>query len=211
MKKYTVSLSLLFFFLSTLLAAQTFEGKVVYKNNYTSKIITIPDQQLSNMLGSTTEYYIKGGNYKTVTNGTFLKWQLYVNKDNKLYNKFAIAETLLWNDCNTNPSEVIKTEIKKEVLTILGYLCDEVTLTCKNGSQKYYFSTKLKVNATAFAKHNFYNLNKYMALSHAVPLKTIIDIEQFTLENEAIEIKEMKLDDKFFELPPGVETAPSPY
>jgi hypothetical protein len=150
MKKYIVFLSLLFFFVSTLLAAQTFEGKIVYKNTYTSKIFTIPDQQLSSMLGGIAEYYIKGGNYKRVTNGTFLEWQLYVNKDNKLYNKFAIAETLLWNDCNTNPSEVIKTEIKKGVLTVLGYLCDEITLTCKNGLQKYYFNAKLKVNAKAF-------------------------------------------------------------
>lgn len=205
---------ILFFALFSLainLCAQNFEGKIVYKNTYTSKILTIPDQQLNVMLGTVTEYYIKGGNYKTISNGTFLQWQLYVNKDNKLYNKFSMAETLMWNDCTTNPSEVIKTEIKKNVTKILGYQCDEITMTCASGTQKYYYNSKLKVDAKAFAKHNFYNLNKYLALAHAVPLKTIIEIDQFTLENEATEIKEMKLDDKFFELPPDAETAPSPY
>lgn len=209
MKKFIISLSFLFF--TILLPAQNFEGEIIYKNSYSSKISTISDQQLNGMLGNITEYYIKGGNYKTVTNGTFLQWQLYINKDNKLYNKFAIAETLLWNDCSKNPTEVVKTEIKKGVLSILGYVCDEVTLTCKNGLQKYYFSSKLKVNAKAFANHNFYNLNTYLALAHAVPLKTVIEIDQFTLENEATEIKQMKLDDKFFELPANAETAPSPY
>ena len=33
------------------------------------------------MPGTTQEYYIKGGNYKSVTNGTLVQWQLYIEKD----------------------------------------------------------------------------------------------------------------------------------
>ena len=163
------------------------------------------------MLGSEMEYYIKDGNYKTITNGTFLQWQLYVNKDNKLYNKFSMAETLLWNDCNTNPSELIRAESKKKVMMILGYECDEIIMTCKNGTQKYYFNSKLKINPKVFAAHNFFNLNKYLAMARAVPLKTIVETDQFILASEATEIEEMKLDDTFFNLPADAETAPSPY
>ena len=34
------------------------------------------DQQWLSMMGGTQEYYIKGGNYKSVTNGTLMQWQI---------------------------------------------------------------------------------------------------------------------------------------
>jgi hypothetical protein len=64
--------------------AQNFEGKVVYHNTYKSKIASFNDQQLTSMMGNTQDWYIKDGDYRSETNGTFAKWQLYINKDNKL-------------------------------------------------------------------------------------------------------------------------------
>ena len=74
--------------------AQDFEGKIVYKNTYTSKMPTIPDQQFTAMMGSTQDYIFKEGNYKSSTNGTFFQWQLYIHKENKLYNKMANSATI---------------------------------------------------------------------------------------------------------------------
>jgi len=197
-------------FTTTALHAQ-FEGEIVYKNKYQSKIPAVSDEQLTSMLGTETRYNIKGGNYKTICNGSFLQWQLYVNKDNKLYNKFAMSESLLWNDCNANADELVKTEIRRSVLTILGYDCDEIILTGKKLTQKHYFNSKLKIDAKAFSKCKLYSFDKYTELTHAIPLKSIVELDQFTLESEAVEVKAMKLDNKFFELPADVETAPSPY
>jgi len=45
------------------------------------------------MMGSTQEYLIKGGDYKSIANGTLVQWQLFINKDNKLYNKMSNSET----------------------------------------------------------------------------------------------------------------------
>lgn len=203
-------LFILLFVASTTVHAQ-FEGEIVYKNKYQSKIPAVSDEQLTGMLGTETRYNIKGGNYKTVTNGSVLQWQLYVNKDNKLYNKFAMSESLLWNDCNTNVDDLVKTEIRRSVVTILGYKCDEIVLTGKKLTQKHYFNSKLKLDAKAFSKCKLYSFDKYTELTHAIPLKSIVELDQFTLESEAVEVKAMKLDNKLFELPPDVETAPSPY
>ena len=93
------------------------------------------------MMGTTQEYLIKDGNYKSSANGTFFQWQLYINKDNKLYNKMSNSPTIFWNDGSVNPDEVIKAEINQGVIEILGYQCDELILTCKSGIQKYYFSS----------------------------------------------------------------------
>jgi len=206
-----IKLTVIFFLTMTSTFGQTFEGQIVYENKYTSKIPNLTDQQFNSMMGSTQEYFIKGGNYKSVTNGTFMQWQLYINKDNKLYNKMANSPILLWNDGLVNPDEVLKSEINKNVIEILGHQCDELILTCKSGVQKYYFSSKLKVDPKLYENHKFGNWNEYISKSGALPLKVIIDSPQFTLESIAKEIKPSNLDDKLFELPADSKVQKSPY
>ncbi|HEX6426139.1 MAG TPA: hypothetical protein VF008_00585 [Niastella sp.] len=191
--------------------AQTFEGKIVYKNTYKSKMPNVTDEQFTQMMGSTLEYFIKNGDYKSVTNGSFLLWQLYINKDNKLYNKMANAEALLWNDGAANSDEVLKAEVNKGVTDILGYKCDELILTCKSGTQKYYFNTNLSVDTKLFVNHKFGNWYDYLSKSNSLPLKSIVDNAQFTLESVATEVKVMKFEKTFFELPANATTTKSPY
>ena len=131
---------------SSQLFAQPFEGKIIYKNSYKSKLSNVTDQQFNAMMGDTQEYFIDGGDYKTITNGTFFIWQLYLNADNKLYTKIANSEAILWNDGSINNDEIVKAELNKEVIEVLGYKCDELILTCKSGVQKYYFNSKFSID-----------------------------------------------------------------
>jgi hypothetical protein len=190
---------------------QNFEGKIVYKNSYKSKIPNVTDAQFTTMMGTLQDYFIKDGNYKSVTNGSFLQWQLFVNRDNRLYNKMASSETILWNDAAINADEVISAEINKGAIEILGYQCDELILTCKSGIQKYYFNIKLAVNSQLFNNHKFGNWYEFLSRTNSLPLKMIVDNNQYTIESTATEVKEMKLEDSFFELPIGVKTMKSPY
>lgn len=190
---------------------QTFEGKIVYKNTYKSKMPNVTDEQFTTMMGSTQEYFIKNGDYKSVANGSFFQWQLYVNKDNKLYSKTADSEILLWQDVATNSDEILKAEVKKEVIEVLGYKCDELILTTKSGTEKYYFNTKLSVDTKRFVNHKFGNWYAFLSKANSLPLKSIVDNTQFTLESVATEVKEMKLDKTFFELPANSKLKKSPY
>ena len=52
---------------------QSFEGKIVYKNIYKSKMPNVTAEQLTTMMGSTQEYFIKKGDYKSMANGSFLE------------------------------------------------------------------------------------------------------------------------------------------
>jgi hypothetical protein len=203
------------FLVATFLAitsfGQTFEGKIVYKNTFKSKMPNMTDEQFTTMMGSTQEYFIKNGDYKSIANGSFFQWLLYVNKDNKLYSKMSNSETLLWNDGATNPDEIIKAEVNKGVTEVLGYKCDELVLTCKSGTQKYYFNTKFSVDTKLFINHKYGNWYDFLSKSNSLPLKSIVDNEQFTLESVATDVKEMKLDNTFFELPADSKTMKSPY
>jgi len=190
--------------------AQSFEGEIVYKNSYKSKMPALSDDQFNAMMGSQLEYFIKDGNYKTVANGSMFQWQLYINESNKLYTKVSNSETIVWNDVLQNPDSVLKAETKKEVIEILGYMCDELVLTCRSGVQKYYFNSKLPADSKLFVSHKIGNWYNFLAASNALPLKSVIETSQFILESVAIEIKPMKMEKKFFELPADAKTMKSP-
>ena len=68
---------------------QNFEGEIVYTNAYKSKSVMASDEQITSMMGSKQTYFMKGAEYKTVMNGKLIEWQLYVSKDNKIYNKMS--------------------------------------------------------------------------------------------------------------------------
>lgn len=190
---------------------QNFEGKITYSNTYKNKNPQMTDQLWLSMMGGTQEYYIKGGNYKSVTNGTLMQWQLYINSENKLYSKMSNSETVFWNDGLTNPDSIISVKLNKNVIKILGYECDELILTCKSGIQKYYFNSTLKVDVSLFENHKFGNWYDFLKESNALPLKVVIDNAQFTMESIATEVKEMKLNEKYFQLSENTKTAKSPY
>jgi hypothetical protein len=205
---------LLTFALTVLIATvfgQNFQGRIVYQNTYVSKLPNVTSEQFTSMMGSTQTYIIKGGDYKSSANGTFFQWQLYINKDNKLFNKMSNSETVLWNDGATNSDEVLKVEVNKNVTEVLGYKCDEVILTCKSGTQKYYFNSKIGVDISLFTGHLYGNWYDYLKVAKALSLKSVIDNAQFTLTCLATEVTELKLDDKEFQLPENVKTAKSPY
>ena len=206
-----IRICFLLIFSSIVSLGQTFEGKVTYQNSYKSKIPNVTDDLLKGMMGTSQEFNFKGGNYRSVSNGTFLQWQLYLQKDNKLYTKFSNSSSILWNDAAVNPDSVLKTELNKEVVDILGYKCDELIFTCKSGVQKYYFNSKLQIDPKLFENHKFGNWYHYLLQSKAVPLKMIIDNAQFSVVSMATSIQPGKIDDQIFGLPADAKLEKSPF
>jgi hypothetical protein len=172
---------------------QYFEGKISYANTYKSKNPKMTDQQWTSIMGSRQEYLIKGGDYKSIANGTLVQWQLYINKDNKLYNKMINSETVFWNDASDQGDEILKVEVSNGVTEILG------------------FNSKLSVDTKLFSNHKFGNWFDYLSKSKSLPLKSVVETAEFTLESVATEVNRMQLDSKNFELPSGIKTAKSPY
>ena len=189
---------------------QAFEGKMTYLNTFKSRIAGMSDEQMAAIMGTTQEYFTNGRDYKSMTKGSALLWQIYINSDNKLYNKPANAETVTWIDGASNADEVQKSEINKGVTEVLGYKCDELILTCKSGIQKYYFNPEFKVDPELFVKHQYGNYYYVLSRTQALPLKMIVETAQFRMESTVQDIKPMKLDKSVFELPVNLKVVKSP-
>lgn len=204
-------LYLLIFLLSFNCFSQAFEGEIIYSNEYKSKSSEIKDEVLNSTMGTKQQYFIKNGNYKSVTNGNFLLWQLYIAKENKLYNKVVNSESLLWNDAAVQGDEILNVQINKNVTSVLEYKCDEIILTCKSGIQKYYYNSKFSVDVSKFINHKLGNWYDFVSRSNSLPLKIVLDNPQFIFISTAVEIKSLKLDDILFMIPENVKTEKSPW
>ena len=212
-KQFILSFTL-FVFYSTAYAQTSsgaFEGEIIYANTYKSKNPKMKEQTLKAMLGGVHNYYIKNGNYKTVTDGMFAQWQLFINADNKLYNKMASSDTVFWNNVTEHYDELISSKVNKNALTVLGYMCDELILNCKSGVHKYYYNAQLKVNSNLFINHKYGNYYNYISRTNAVPLKMIVEDYDFTMESIATKVIPKKIPDNFFTLPVNTVTSKSLY
>lgn len=190
--------------------AQSFEGKIAYTNSYKSKKWAMSDEKLNTLMGTKQEFYVKGGDYKSITNGTF-QWTHYINKENKIYVKILDNETIYWNDALKQDDKILKIEVNKNVIEILGYTCDEVIITTDSGTLKYYFNSVAAVDSKLFVNHKFGDWFDYLNVANAWPLKIVIDSDKFSLVSIATEIKEMKLDSKAFLLPANCITKKNPF
>ena len=83
--------------------AQSFEGKILYANAYKSKNPKMTDQQWTSMMGSTQEYLIEDGDYKSISNGTRFCWvQCLQETQTQDWCQKAGADQvvlLLWRQC----------------------------------------------------------------------------------------------------------------
>lgn len=190
---------------------QNFEGKIVYQNSFISKNSQIKDVQWATMFGATQEFYVKGNQYKYVTNGSLLLWYIYSATDKKMYTKMSNSPSIYWTDATVNTDTILKTELKKASTVVLGYTCDELILTCKSGVQKYYFNSKFGVDPKLYAVHTYGNFALLLSKTKSWPLKSIIETDQFTLTSTATEIKPMVVDVNIFKLPAGVKIEKSPF
>lgn len=198
-------------FLTITSYAQKFEGEIIYQNTYKSKIHSLTDEKFTSLMGSTQDYFIKDGWYKSISNGALLQWQIYVPTDNKTYTKMSNNEAALWTDAGSNSDSVISEILNKNVADILGYKCDELILNCKSGTQKYYFNSKLAIDSKMYVNHKYGNWYSFVSKSNAVPLKMEIDNAQFTMTSIATQVKSQKLQNSVFQLPPGIAIEKSPY
>jgi len=191
--------------------AQNFEGKIVYRNSYISKLPQVQDIQFTAMMGSVQEYFIKGGNYKSVTNGTFAQMQFYIQSDNRLYSKFAISDTLFWTDAVNDSDPVSKFSVLKDQEIVMGIRCDAIVIETKSGKATYYFNTMYAVDPYQYKNHRFGNWAFLMDKIKALPLKIVMENSQFKLVSIATEVKEQELDSNMFKLPDGTVIKPSPF
>ncbi len=207
------------YFLATLSAmnsfAQTFEGKIIYKETLKGKVSNVKNKYFATINSFSKEHFMKNGNYKTIFKDGLIEWELYLKKENKLYTKFYNSDTLYWKDGTKTTYENLKIEINKGVANVLNYKCDEVIFTLSNSVCKFYYNSNLLIDKKLFGNQKLNHWYNFVSKPNLLPLKSIVEYgEMFgssIIESVAIEIKKMKLNKEIFELPSNITIMANPY
>ena len=194
---------------SYFLQSQDFEGMLVYSVNYESKSSDVTSDQLNSLMGTKQWYAIKGGNYKSVFNGNFIKLQIYRSDENRNYSLTAKSDILYYEDYSENKDKASSYEIKKNQDTIMGVPCDLIIVKAEKSKTSYYFNSSYKVNPELFKGHNYGNWYYMVSKTKALPLKTVMETEQFIMTSIATEVKPMQLKDYVFEIQNKDKIAPA--
>jgi hypothetical protein len=187
-----------------LLHAQYFEGEIKYINTFKSNIPGISDEKLGSLIGVNQDYFIKGGHYKSISDGSTITMQIYDDKSNRVYNKTRGSDTIYWFDASTNTDSVISYKKEKNRQNILGIQCDVLIAKTKTGTTTYFYNDRYKVDAYRFSNHKYGNWAFFVLETGALPLKTIIESDQFKMESTVVEINPSKLKESFFEIDAGL-------
>jgi hypothetical protein len=179
---------------------QSFEGEIIYSNSYMSKSPGLSDDRLRMLLGDRQEYYIKGSQYRSVTNGGIVELQVYEPRTNRVYNQRPGNDTLYWIDAAANPDVVVSWTVRRNADTVLGIPCDVMVIKTNNGSQTVYYSSRYRADTVGFKRHRFGNWDLVTSKCGALPLKSILENGQFRMESVATAIKPMELADTVFAL-----------
>lgn len=161
-------------------------------------------------LGDSLIYYMKGGDYRSDANGKWLKWQIYLNKDNKLYDQLPTSDTIFWEDGSVNKDSILNVKFIKNADIILGHKCDELVFECKGDTIKYLYSTAYQINSKLYQKQVYQNWYEYLRRANAMPLQMIISNKEMFETMTAIAVTEKKVPDSMFVLPQNSVIAPLP-
>ena len=173
------------------------------QNKYKSKVPNMTDEQMAAMAGSRQDYFIKGGFYKSLVNGSTISMLLYDPKTNRLYSKKPGSDTLYWSDGKSNAEEILEFKIEKNRDTVMGHVCDVITIKTATAITYTSYSQKFELDRDKFKNHDFFNWSFYTSKAGAVPLRIVMEHPAFTMVSTATEIKAQKLPDNSFEIAVG--------
>ena len=181
-----MKLLILFFLLNPIIClAQSFEGTIMYFNSYKSKSPKVNDEQLNSLMGTKQIYYIKGAEYKSVFNGSFVKMQLYKSIENRGYTLTAKSDSLYWENYGQNKDIAIKYEIQENKDTVMGVICDLLIIHTPKSRTLYYYNKNYAINPELFIKHQFGNWYYIISKTKALPLETIYEDDLYIYKSTA--------------------------
>jgi PBP1b-binding outer membrane lipoprotein LpoB len=178
-----------------------FEGIIKYTTKLESKTSRITTDKLQQLYGDTMIVYIKNGNYKMTYNGVDVKDIYYLNNKNNQYTYRKGIDTLFVTDCNKENRKLISSEFRKEKENIINRQCKALINNLGDTKNNYWFDTSIYVNPEHFKSHKFGYVNMYYQKANSPWLKYLYEGKNFNLTHTAVEIREIPLNDKVFELP----------
>jgi len=189
-----------------------FEGVIHYRHTLESCSQRYPIGFLMMNLDTASAYYYRNGNYKWVNKMAVFQEDLYVAEENRNYFKVGGQGDVWYGEGADLDEDVLEFSMSRNRENILGYECDMLALTTlKRLDKKIYtryifYSPEIKIDSSAFSKLRYLSHDFIAAKTRSLPLKIIMNTEEFAVTWEAVKIDFTALNDSIFHIP-GMEDA----
>jgi len=189
---------------------QLFEGVIHYKHTLESCSPDYTYEQMVMNFGTESTYYYSKGNYKWVFGDAMYQEELYLKDEGRLY--FLFGQDVFYADGKLQDEDILEYSLRKNQLGILGKDCDMLSLiTLKRNNQKVharyiYFTPEIVIADSAFSELRYFSHDFIAENTRSVPLKIILNTEDFTATWEAESVQFAELSDSTFYIP-GMEDA----
>lgn len=179
-----------------------FEGVVIYSLNVKSKIPNVDSREIQRNFGNAMIYTYKNGNYKMEFNGPDSPTIYYLAKNNHQYTIFPDGDTLWTSDCTLEPSKLLRFEVKKKKVNILGTDCQMIESELEGDLKyTYFFDPKRYVNPEHFKNHKMGYVNQFYKSGKGLILQYKREGNSFDLMQTAVKVEEKEIDPQVFNLP----------
>lgn len=150
------------------------------------------------------DYFVSDSNYKSHDESNNIT-QLYDSRTNTYFGIWKDKTAHRIDALTKTSQQYIITKLDKTE-TILGYKCIAIPVETDESTTVYYYSPLLRINPTAFSKHNFGDWNRYLEASNgALSFKYVITNHKkgYIWTVLATKITKMPLGARDFEFPEG--------
>jgi hypothetical protein len=180
-----------------------FEGKVVFKYEFTFLQNTERAKYMGKMSPNNSVFYFKEGNFVDKPDKGPSIEDIYLHAQNKMFTKKDHSDTLFWFDCGKPGRKVLDFKITPKKETILGIKCDELIVFFENLTISYYYnSDTLKVNPDWYKDFTYANKDFVTTKMGAIYLKCKIERPDYISIGTATAITYEKISTSLFEISP---------
>lgn len=203
------------------LFGQSFEGSISYKVvalNPNPEMITdsMWQEGLKEQFGEKgymlQKTFYKAGNYMSeIAAGEENGFQTYNPENGLIYSWQSGAEVAVTVDSKKSMDEFVEVISSDETETILGIICNSVTLKSKLGEMTlWYNKDHLKMDPSFYKDHLYGHLKQTVNEIECIPLKIVQKGFMGHISMTAMEFEKLEVSDDKFKIPEFKETSASP-
>jgi hypothetical protein len=178
-----------------------FEGTIEYAYEVKLKSKKVDLSRLQKALGKGCTLYFKEGNFRHDYDGGVLEFDVYNNRENKLYTKKRGNDTIYWYDCSKKGKSIKDLKVSEEKIEVLQMLCAQLTIQYSDHNVvEYYNSDSIRVDPAWFAKFKRDDQFKIDGIEKSIFLRSERDYPAFTIISTATRIIKQTLHPNVFEI-----------
>lgn len=179
-----------------------FEGKIVYQVTIHQKLEGADTNLLRKMLGYTSSFYFKEGNFRQVYDNWRLEEETYIMPENRTYYKRDNNDTFYWRPMDRPEPKMVEMTQQKNNERVMNIACEKLELIYPHMTKRLWYNPDtLSMDPVWFEKYLASDKHITAAIMKSLFLKCELDYPEVLVTLTAIRIEPQIINEHLFMIP----------